>query len=502
MKLRVKTIPFETGFTTVVAINNRDALRYDLHPGDRVIVETTRSPMRQCIAVVDITDGTTLRAGTLGLFTEVARELGVSTGDTVSVHPAPKPDSLHLIKQKMRGVRLQMRDFDCIVKDIVAGALTEVELTYFVCAAALNELSLEETSYLTQAIARNGSRYKTKKYPVADKHCIGGIPGNRTTLIVVPILAACGLTIPKTSSRAITSPAGTADTMEVLCNVSLTLPEMRKVMQRVGACITWGGAIGLAPADDKIIRIEKPLSLDVVGLMLSSVMAKKFSVSATHVLIDIPYGRTAKVTTKARAEELRQHFLSIGKLLGMQLTVVLTDGRQPIGNGVGPVLEARDTLQVLRGEPGAPRDLREKSLMLAGHLLEFVGHVPKGEGYTVAKDVLDTGKAWKKMQEIIAAQGAHAQPRLGRHSCVIRATKGGRVREIDNKAIAKLARMAGAPITKGAGIDLHKKVGAKVVPREPLYTAYADSREKLAQVKRYDRILAPYHITSSSTGKN
>ncbi len=486
----------ETGFTPVVTINHRDAIRYDLHPRDRVLLEAVgKRQKRRVIAVVDVSNADrSVKEGTIGILVEAASELGVTDGDTVDVHPEQKPDAVRLIRKKMAGETLTDKEYDRIVKDIVAGALTEVELTYFVAAASIRGLDMEEVAALTKAVAQNGSRFSTDKRPVVDKHCVGGVPGNRTTMIVVPILAAFGLTMPKTSSRAITSPAGTADTMETLCKVSLSLPEMKRIVSSAGACIAWGGSLGLAPADDKIIRIEKPMSIDAPGLMLSSVMAKKYSVGSTHVLIDVPFGRTAKVTSRKEAEELKQHFLTLGKLLGMRMTVLLTDGRQPIGNGIGPVLEARDVLAVLKAEKDAPADLREKGLLLAAEMLEFSGSVKRGAGYEVARDILDSGSAWKKMQEIIAAQGSNGPLVLGSKRLVVRSTASGTVREIDNLAISKLARMAGAPITKGAGLYLHKKAGDRVQKGEALYTAYADSAEKLRHVRIYDEKLRPFTV--------
>jgi len=494
MKLRVKSVDIETGFNPVVTINHHDALKYDLHPGDRVLIETARK-RRSLIASVDVLmTGRSIKEGEIGLLLEATSALQVRSGDTVDVHPAPKPESIRFIKEKMGGKRLSARQLERIVRDINGGVLTEVELAYFVAAVSMRGLNLEETAALTRAVARTGKRFSAGKKPVADKHCIGGIPGNRTTMIVVPIIAAFGMTMPKTSSRAITSPSGTADTMEVLCNVELSLPEMARVVGETGACIAWGGTLGLAPADDRIIRVEKPMSVDAPGLMLSSVMAKKYSVGATHVLIDIPYGPTAKVTRRFQAEELREHFLTIGKLLGMQLSVLITDGRQPIGRGIGPVLEARDVLAVLQNKPNAPADLREKSLRLAAELLEFAGGVKRGVGYEVARDILLSGSAWSKMREIIAAQGAVKEVHLGTRRAKLLARRSGTVKAIHNKALSKLARMAGAPITKGAGLYLEKKVGDQVKKGETLYTAYADSAEKIRHVKQYHEELQPYTI--------
>lgn len=497
MRLKVRKVPIETGFTEIVTINHKDAIRYDLHPRDRVSVYSVgRKKKAHIIAVVEVINADhSIPPGQVGVLVETADELRLKDGDEIDLKPAQKPESLKYIKKKMNGGTLTDKELDRLVKDIVEGVLTEVELTYFVSAVAMQHLSLEEVTALTKAIARNGNRFKSTAKIVVDKHCIGGIPNNRTTMIVVPILAALGLTMPKTSSRAITSPAGTADTMEALCNVSLGLEDMQRVVAKTGACIVWGGSLGLAPADDKIIRIEKPMSIDASGLMLSSVMAKKYCVGATHVIIDIPYGATAKVSSKMKAEELKLHFLTLGKLLGMNLIVVLTDGKQPIGNGIGPVLEARDVIAVLKNKPNAPEDLREKSLKLAAEMLEFLGSVLQGGGYEVARDILESGSAWKKMEEIIEAQGKAPPMHLGSKRLVLYSSKAGKVRAINNKAISKLARMAGAPITKDAGLYLHKKVGDKVKKGEALYTAYADSAEKIRHVKLFHEELKPYHIS-------
>lgn len=498
MDLRAKIFNIHTGTPLVAVIHKTDAIHHDLHATDRVELCYKK---KKVLAVVDILDhfhdphrADIMAHGCIGLFSETAEELGVPDGELVSLHPEKKPDSLKLIKRKIEGKELREIEVKRIVKDIVDGAITDIELTSFVVATAIRGMTFEEMTYLTKAVATTGDRFSTKRRPVIDKHCIGGVPGNRTTMVVVPILASFGLTMPKTSSRAITSPAGTADTMEVLANVSLPLSKMKRVVETTSACMVWGGAMNLAPADDKIIRIERPLGIDVTGLMLSSVLAKKYSVGATHVIIDIPYGKGAKVEHRADAERLKEHFLTLGKLLGMKIVVVMTDGRQPIGNGIGPVLEAIDVMKVLKNAPDAPRDLREKSLMVAGELLEFVGSVQKGLGFQVAREVLDSGDAHRKMQEIIAAQGGHDIPPLSTFTQVFTAKKSGVIVEVNNKSITKVCRLAGAPITKTAGVYLHKKCGAKVKKGEPLFTAYAGSEHKLQELAAYVKKENPYVI--------
>ena len=317
---------------------------------------------------------------------------------------------------------------------------------------------------------------------IVDKHCIGGVPGNRTTMIVVPMLAAAGLTVPKTSSRSITSPAGTADTMEVLCPVSIDVKKMKKIVKKANACMVWGGGpMNLAAADDKLIKIRHPLSLDPEGMLLASILAKKAAVGATIVLIDIPLGKQTKIKTKKQARRLKKKFVAIGKKLGMRVKVVVTDGSKPIGNGIGPALEARDVLWLLRGDPRAPRDLRAKSLHVASVMMEMAGIKNPLE---TAHVMLETRLAYKKMQEIIKLQGGNPnidpdKIPLGKFTHDIKADKTGIIDSINNKTISKIARVAGAPEDKGAGLYLHKTVGHRVAEGDVLFTIYAESEQKL-----------------------
>jgi putative thymidine phosphorylase len=378
-----------------------------------------------------------------------------------------------------------------IIHDIVQNKLTSVEITYFVSAGYSRGLDLDETVALTKAMINTGQILKVDRYPVVDKHCIGGVAGNRTTMVVVPILVAAGYCVPKTSSRSITSPAGTADTMEVLCNVNFSMEEIRHIVDKVGGCIVWGGAVNLAPADDKIITVEHPLSIDAEGQLLASILAKKGSVSATHVLIDIPVGKGAKITRMDRAKHLRDLFLKIGKKLNMKIKVVITDGSQPIGNGIGPALEARDVLWVLGGDQNAPSDLKHKALLMASEIMHdypLSGWKAK-HGFRYAKHLLESGKAMEVMQRIIAAQGARvtdpAKIKIGKHTFAYKSLTDGTITHIDNISISRIARVAGAPFDKGAGIYLHHHVGDKVKKNDIIFTIYAENKQKLDYAKDY-----------------
>ncbi len=331
-------------------------------------------------------------------------------------------------------------------------------------------------------------RFVAGKGPMLIHNCIGGISGNRTTMIVVPIIASFGVKIPKTSSRSITSPAGTADTMEILAPVELSVKKIRQVVTKANGCIVWGGNINLAAADDKLISVRHPLALDPVGLMLASIMAKKAAVGSTHVLVDIPLGAGAKIKDLGEAKFLGMQFIELGKRLGIKVKPIISDGSKPIGKGIGPVLEARDVLSVLRNEIGAPTDLYNKSLRLAAELLEFSGVVPVGEGFHIAKDILDSGRAYETMKQIIKLQGGDpdispSALRPGKYEYALYSPKTGKIKFMNDDLVSKIARMAGAPKSKKAGVYLHKNAGDFVKRGQEVLTIYSESEDLLKNAK-------------------
>ncbi len=482
MKLEVKDMDISSGGALVAVINEKDAELMDLHSRDRVKIikkgkiETVLLNISESKKVVG--------EGKIGLYEEVLKSLKLKDKDIVKIIPARKPLSIDYIKKKLDGFKLTKKEIDQIVWDIVHNKLRGVELTYFVAACYSNELDIRETTLLTKAMTSYGDTLKLKRYPVMDKHCVGGVAGNRTTMIIVPILATAGVTIPKTSSRSITSPAGTADTMEVLAKVDISIKKMKRIVEKINGCIVWGGSLNLAPADDKIIRVERPLAIDAKSQLLASVMAKKASVSATHVLVDIPTGKGAKLPNRKKALELKKDFENLGRRIGIKVKGVITNGKEPIGNGIGPALEARDVLWVLKNDRRGPKDLKKKSLLMAGIMLEMAG---KRNGLKLAKEILESGKAYKKMVEIINMQGKRimdpSKISLGKVKRDVKAKRKGIVREISNRAVSKIARVAGAPEYHGAGIYLYKHVGDKVKRGEKLFTVYCHDKRKLEFVR-------------------
>lgn len=488
-KLRARVFGVEEGRPEVI-LNDEDAKDLGLHPRDRIAVGLGK---KRIVALVNVSKDF-VKKGEIGIMEEVRKSLEVEEGDAVRVSLAPRPRSVDYIRRKMRGESLGADEYDAIVKDVVSNALSEVELAAFVAALYINEMTMEETAYLTKKMAENGEMLNLKKKPVFDKHSIGGVPGNKITLLIVPIVAAAGLTIPKTSSRAITSACGTADIMEVLAPVTFSSAEIEAIVNETDGIIAWGGGVNLAPADDVFIQVEYPLAIDPHNLTICSVMAKKYAVGADFVVIDIPMGEGTKVKTMEEAKRFARDFVELGERIGINVECAITYGDKPIGRAIGPALEAKEALRAL--EDSGPGSLIEKSTDIAGIILEAGGVANRGLGKEAALRLLKNGKALKKMREIIGAQGGNPEVRsddieVGRYSILIRSPKEGYVTHILNRSIVQIARTAGAPKDKGAGILLHVTKGRKVKEGDPLFEIYADSKYKLAQAEKLARRFFP-----------
>jgi thymidine phosphorylase len=477
--LRLRRLGIETHHEAVVYMRHdcdvcrsegfAAAARVEVRLGDRSV-----------IATLHVVAGDLLRPGEASLSEAAWRRLAARDGDRVAVaHPAPL-ESLSFVRAKVYGRTLDHAAMTAVVGDVVAGRYADIHLASFITACAASRLDRSEMVALTRAMVEVGERMRWPGVPIVDKHSIGGLPGNRTTIGVVPIVAAFGLTMPKTSSRAITSPAGTADAMEVLAPVTLDVAAMRRVVEREGGCIAWGGPLGLSPADDVLIRVERPLELDTAGQLVASILSKKVAAGSTHVLVDVPVGETAKIRDAGAAAALCEHLVAVGREVGLEVSTIVTDGSQPVGRGVGPALEARDVVAVLRGVPDAPADLRERIVLLAGRVLELAPHVAAGAGGALARAILDDGRAWRKLQAICEAQGGMREPGRAPHTHPVRAARDGVVGRIDNRRLARAARLAGAPHDPTAGLELHVALGRRVARGEPLFTLHAESPGELA----------------------
>jgi len=483
MELKLKSGKWSTGIP-VAMLRRETAEKLGIHSKERLLVKTLSKRPKSMSVIVD-TNESVIKKDEILLSVEVKKELNLKPGDKVDVDLSPPAKSFNYIKEKLNKKVLSSEKINLIMKDIVNNNLSEAEISMFISAVYQNGMNFKETVAMINSFLNSGSTFSIKGKNVVDKHCIGGIPGNRTTPIVVSICAAKGLIFPKSSSRAITSAAGTSDVVETLTPVEFSAEEVKKIVKKTNACMVFGGSLGMVPADTKIIDIEKELHIDSESLLLSSILSKKLSVGSKTILIDIPYGGTAKVN-REKALNLKKKFEKIGNYFKVNIRVVLTDGSQPIGNGIGPVLEMRDILRILNPEKIGPRDLEEKSLFLAGQILEMTKKAKEGKGYELAKETLRSGKAFKKFKEIIEAQGGKVKElKLAKHKQEIYAEKTGKIVQIDNKKINDLARVAGCPIDKPSGIYLYYHLGDFVEKGDKLFTIYSESKPRLKEAIKF-----------------
>lgn len=484
MELIAEVLNITAGGKRIAILCEKTARLLGVHSSDRISITYCEQTV---IAIANL--ATHFPENRIGLYNEVSETLGLKTDETVDVHLAHLPESLRHVRAKLRGERLGEHDMVTIVKDVVERHLSEVEIAAFLTAINIYGLNMGENEAFSRAMVETGEILDFGEAPILDKHSIGGIPGDKTSLLVVPIVAAAGFTIPKTSSRAVTSAAGTADRVETLCPVDLSINEIKTVVEKTNGCLAWGGALDLAPADDLFIQIEYPLGID--PLLLPSIMSKKKAIGATHVVIDIPTGKSAKIKNMTEAYALASDFVDLGMRLDLKIQCALTFGEQPIGYAIGPALEAQEALTTLMG--GGPADLKEKAIGLAGTLFEMVGVIG---GRKKAEYMLESGRAEKKMREIIEAQGGnpHIKPDelpVGKKKIEVTANKAGRVLWISTQDIVGIAKAAGAPRAKGAGVVIRAKLGEAVKKGSVLLEIYAERSIKLETALKLANELQP-----------
>ncbi|MDR2777366.1 MAG: thymidine phosphorylase family protein [Rickettsiales bacterium] len=425
-------------------------------------------------------------SNTIGITKAAAKKLAVRNGDRITVKHMEALKSFAVVRDKLRGKPFTREGISEVISDVVTGKYTDMHMACLCSATEGENLSEDEIEYFARAMVETGKTIKWDYDIVVDKHCIGGIPGNRTTPPVIAIVAEYGLHIPKTSSRAITSPAGTADVMEVFTNIMVPVDNIKKIVAETNGCLVWGGAVDLNPSDDIIINVKKQLGFDSRGQMLASIISKKVAAGSTHILIDIPYGQSAKTKTLQSAKSLKRDFETLGNRLGVSVFVNISEGSQPVGNGIGPALEARDIVAVLKNEQDAPQDLKDKVLYLAGLIIEFDSRVEKGKGRALAEEILNSGRAWERFKKICEAQGNGKMKEIpvAKLTYDVPSGKSGVVDSFDNRKLSQVARFAGCPSQWAAGVYLRKHIGDKVKSGETLYTIHSNSEGELEMAKK------------------
>ncbi|MFV8342938.1 thymidine phosphorylase family protein [Flavobacterium sp. XS2P39] len=446
---------------------------------------------KNIVATLNVVHSELLQENEAGLSDIALKRLDVKDGDLITVSHLKPIESLGDVRAKIYHKKIDETACRKIINDITNGLYSDIEIAAFIAGCAGDNLDLEEITWLTRAMIDSGSKLKWDEKIIMDKHSVGGLPGNRTTPIVVAIIAAAGLTIPKTSSRAITSPAGTADTMETITIVNLSIEKIKEVVKKESGCFAWGRLAKLSPADDILIAVEKALDIDSSGQMIASVLSKKAAAGSTHVVIEIPFGETAKVRTHDEALKLQYYFKAVGDAIKLNIEVLITDGSQPIGKGIGPSLEAVDVLAVLRNCKDAPNDLKEKSVLIAGILLELSTKIEKGKGVSEARQILESGKAYNKFEKICLAQGGITEPKFAKYKIEIKSEIAGIVAAIDNRKLAKIAKLSGAPRSPSAGIYFNSPIGTKIEKEQTLFTIYSESEGELQYAVDYLKSVNP-----------
>jgi AMP phosphorylase len=491
MELIAELLHITAGGRRIAILSEETASNLGIQSSDRIRITYST---QQAIAIANV--AANFPKNRIGLYDEISTSLNIKEDDKIDIQLAQLPESLQYVRAKLRGERLREADIERIVKDVVERHLSEVEIAAFLTALNINGMSMSENEAMIKAMVETGKTLDFGRTPILDKHSVGGIPGDKTSILVVPIIAAAGFTIPKTSSRAITSPAGTADRMETLCPVNLTIKEIRETVNKTNGCLVWGGSLELAPADDLFIKVEYPLGID--PMLLPSIMSKKKAIGATHVAIDIPTGGGAKIKTRTEAYLLASDFVDLGKRLGMTIQCAITFGEQPVGCAIGPALEAREALETLRGN--GPSDLVDKATTLAGMLFEMMG---VDDGKRKAERILESGKADKKLREIIQAQGGSPavkpdEIQIGTEIGEVRAQQPGRILWICTDSIVQIAREAGAPKEKGAGVVLKAKLDDAVRKGSVLFQVYSERTGKLESALQLAERLQPFVLSKKA----
>lgn len=479
--LNSKIINIKARVAWIVVLNIKDCERYGVKCGDGLVMHLKG----QTIGVyVDVTEKM-VKPGEVGIFEDLSERLQITKREKIGFELLGKPKSLEALQKKLSGKELEYKEVFAIVSDIVSRKLNDVAVAFFIASSFFEKISMQELFHLIRAMVETGEKIN---FPgiVADKHSVGGLCGNETTPIIVPIVAGFGINIPKTSSRAITSASGTVDTFETIAPVFFELKKLKEIVRKNHGCIAWSAG-NIVPSDSRIIEVGSQLLIESFPKMISSIIAKKVALGVKYLIIDIPVYPSAKIKTKKEAKSLKQLFLKTTRYFGIKTKVSINFVKGPIGAGIGPALQMRDCLMVLEQKEKRPKDLEKRAVDLAGYLLEMTGKVKPGKGKVSALNFLKSGQALKKFKEIIFAQGgdfkiSSEKIKLGKIKHELKAKKSGRIKSVDNALIVDICRNLGAPFVKEAGVFLIKKPQDKIKKGETFCILYSNSFLRMKSV--------------------
>ncbi len=494
MKLLVRSLSVDSREPFAV-LHRNDCLSIGVDVEDRVRIGGRHS----AVLPIMMSDQPSID-GSVFVSHSVMERFGLTEGEMADVVYSPPPESIIAIKKKIDGLELDREEIGSIVSDINEGLLTEREILSFVSAFNVSNASITEVADLTRAMASTGTTVDFGTDEVFDFHSLGGIPGNKITPIVVSIVASKGIVIPKLSSRAISSACGTSDFVETFCDVELSPDRLKDIIAQTKGVFACGNT-EYAPVGKEIIRAERPMGIDPRPMMLASIMSKKVALGVKDLLIDIPLGTGSKIQNMDVAEGFSDDLIALGNELGMRLECVVTNAEQPIGRTIGPVLEAWECIKALEDGEG-DETLIEKACSMAGILLEMAGIE---DGISAARESFESGLAHKKFLEIVKAQGGPEDLRSSdlkksEFSKDVHAKRDGYVQYIDNQCMVAIAKGAGAPFDKKAGIELLHKKGDCVKEGEVLFRIYADNQAKLDRATESARSRRPMCVLPEKDG--
>lgn len=399
-----------------------------------------------------------------------------------------------IIKKRDR-LELTREEIDFFIRGYASSEIPDYQASAWAMAVLLNGMNARETTDLTLAMVRSGETLDLSQVvPLAvDKHSTGGV-GDKTTLVVEPIVAACGLPVGKMSGRGLGFSGGTLDKIESIpgYRTDLTTQEFLDQLSEIGLVLT-GQSADLAPADGKMYALRDVTgTVQSIPLIASSVMSKKIAAGAQAIVLDVKVGQGAFMEDLEQARELSELMVSIAELAQRRAVALLSDMNQPLGEAVGNALELKEAIQTLHG--GGPGDFREHCLHVAGHMLALGGLVPDSQdGMGLAETALDNGKGWEKFTTLVAAQGGDVsyienpeQLPAASYVKTVRSARSGYLAGVNARTIGETAVVLGAgrakkgdPIDHAVGILVHVKVGDYVEVGAPLYTIHANQEDTL-----------------------
>ena len=395
--------------------------------------------------------------------------------------------AVEIIAAKRDRKELSDPQIDWIVDAYTRGVVADEQMSALLMAILLNGMNEREISRWTDAMINSGERmsWNELSVPTVDKHSTGGV-GDKITLPLAPLVAACGAAVPQLSGRGLGHTGGTLDKLEAIpgWRASLSNEEMLKVLKDVGAVICAAGA-GLAPADKKLYALrDVTATVEAIPLIASSIMSKKIAEGTSALVLDVKTGSGAFMSDPKRAEELARTMVSLGQRAGVKTRALVTAMDVPLGLTAGNALEVRESIEVLAG--GGPSDVVELTVLLAREMLDAAGVKPHKDPETALKD----GSAMDKWRAMISAQGGNPDAPLpeAREKLVISAEKSGTISSMDALKVGVSAWRLGAgrerqgeKVQAGAGIEIHAKPGAKISAGAPLFTLHTDDASRFAR---------------------